>query len=71
MVFNATFNNIQLYHIREDKKDKYLGLKSDPPYYLWILNAEMSDRGYYRCCIEYSTSIIGTEKKINGRRVIP
>jgi hypothetical protein len=22
--------------IREDKKDKYLGLKSDPPYYLWI-----------------------------------
>jgi len=41
--------------IREDKKDKYLGLESDPPY-LRILNAEMSDRGYYRCCIEYSTS---------------
>jgi len=41
--------------IREDKKDKYLGLKSDPPY-LRILNSEMSDRGYYRCCIEYSTS---------------
>ena len=40
--------------IREDKKDKYL-LNSDPPY-LRILNAEMSDRGYYRCCIEYSTS---------------
>ena len=40
--------------IREDKKDKYL-LNSDPPY-LWIFNAEMSDRGYYRCCIEYSTS---------------
>jgi hypothetical protein len=31
--------------IREDKKDKYFGLKSDPPYYLRILNAEMSDRG--------------------------
>jgi hypothetical protein len=34
--------------IREDKKDKYLGLKSGPPYNLWILNAEMSDRGHYR-----------------------
>ena len=42
--------------IREDKKDKYSGLKCNPPYYLWILNAEMSDRGYYRCCMEYSTS---------------
>ena len=42
--------------IREDKKDKYFGLKSDPPYFLRILNAEMSDRGYYRCCVEYSTS---------------
>ena len=42
--------------IREDKKDKYFGLRSDPPYFLRILNAEMSDRGYYRCCMEYSTS---------------
>jgi hypothetical protein len=42
--------------IRENKKDKYFGLKSDPPYFLRILNAEMSDRGYYRCCMEYSTS---------------
>jgi hypothetical protein len=37
--------------IREVKKNKYLGLRSDPPYYLRILNAEMSDRGHYRCCI--------------------
>ena len=41
--------------IREDKKDKYFGLKRDPPC-LTILNAEMSDGGYYCCCIEYSTS---------------
>ena len=49
--------------IREGKKDKYLILKSDS-YYLRILNAEMSDRGYYRCCIEYSTS--NGEKKTVG-----
>jgi hypothetical protein len=36
--------------IREDKKDKYFGLRSDPPYFLRILNAEMSDRGYYTVC---------------------
>ena len=41
--------------IRENKTDKYFGLENDPPY-LRILNSEMSDKGYYRCCIEYSTS---------------
>jgi len=41
--------------IKEDKKGKYFGLKRDPPC-LTILNAEMSDRGDYCCCIEYSTS---------------
>ena len=41
--------------IKKGNTDKYLGLESDPPF-LRILNSAMSDRGYYRCCIEYSTS---------------
>ena len=40
--------------IREDKEGKY-GLKRDPPC-LKILNVQMSDRGHYCCCIEYTTS---------------
>ena len=55
--------------IREDTEGKY-GLKRDPPclkilnvqmsdrgyYRCCILNVQMSDRGYYRCCINYSAS---------------
>ena len=41
--------------INENKGGKYLGLEKDPPC-LTILNATMSDSGYYCCCIEYSTS---------------
>ena len=40
--------------IREDKEGKY-GLKKDPSC-LKILNTQMSDRGYYHCCIDYSAS---------------
>jgi hypothetical protein len=40
--------------IREKKKDRF-DLEIDPPC-LTILDAEMSDSGYYYCCIEYSTS---------------
>jgi hypothetical protein len=40
--------------IREDTEGKY-GLKRDPPC-LKILNVQISDRGYYRCCINYSAS---------------
>jgi hypothetical protein len=45
--------------IKEDKENKY-GLERYPPC-LKILNAAMSDSGYYCCCIEYSTS--------NGRKI--
>ena len=40
--------------IREKKKGRF-DLEIDPPC-LTILNAKMSDSGYYYCCIEYSTS---------------
>jgi hypothetical protein len=40
--------------INENKKNRF-DLKRDPPC-LTILNAQMSDSGYYYCCIEYSTS---------------
>jgi hypothetical protein len=40
--------------INENKKDRF-DLETDPPC-LTILNAQMSDNGYYYCCIEYSTS---------------
>ena len=40
--------------INENKKDTF-DLETDPPC-LTILNAQMSDSGYYYCCIEYSTS---------------
>jgi hypothetical protein len=46
--------------IKENKGGKYFGLERDPPC-LTILNAAMSDSGYYCCCIEYSTS--------NGRKI--
>ena len=36
------------------KEDKYC-LERYPPC-LKILNVQMSDRGYYLCCIDYSTS---------------
>ena len=41
--------------IEENKGGKYFGLERDPPC-LTILNAQMSDSGYYCCCIKYSTS---------------
>ena len=41
--------------IKENREGKYFGLERDPPC-LTILNAAMSDSGYYYCCIEYSTS---------------
>ena len=41
--------------IKENREGKYFGLERDPPC-LTILNAAMSDSGYYCCCIEYSTS---------------
>jgi hypothetical protein len=34
---------------------------------LTILNAQMSDSGYYYCCIEYSTS--DGKKKVKSERV--
>jgi hypothetical protein len=40
--------------IREKIKGRF-DLEIDPPC-LTILNAQMSDSGYYYCCIEYSTS---------------
>ena len=40
--------------LNENKKDR-VELEIDPPC-LTILNAQMSDSGYYYCCIEYSTS---------------
>ena len=40
--------------MNENKKNRFY-LKRDPPC-LTILNARMSDSGYYYCCIEYSTS---------------
>jgi hypothetical protein len=40
--------------IREDKEGRY-GLKKDPSR-LTILDTQMSDRGYYHCCIDYSAS---------------
>ena len=40
--------------IREKIEGRF-DLETDPPC-LTILNAEMSDSGYYYCCFEYSTS---------------
>ena len=40
--------------IREDKEGRY-GLKKYPSR-LTILDTQMSDRGYYHCCIDYSAS---------------
>jgi hypothetical protein len=40
--------------INENKKDRF-DFEIDPPC-LTILNPQMSDSGYYYCCIEYSTS---------------
>jgi hypothetical protein len=40
--------------IRKDEKGRY-GLTKDPPS-LKILNTQMSDKGYYLCCIDYSAS---------------
>jgi hypothetical protein len=40
--------------IRKDEKGRY-GLTKDPPS-LKILNTQMSDKGYYHCCIDYSAS---------------
>jgi hypothetical protein len=40
--------------IREKKEGRF-DLEIDPPC-LTILNVQMSDNGYYNCCIEYSTS---------------
>ena len=40
--------------IREKKEDRF-DLEINPPC-LKILNAQISDSGYYYCCIEYSTS---------------
>jgi hypothetical protein len=43
--------------MKEELFHKYIvKFYSQSPYFLRILNAEMSDRGYYRCCMEYSTS---------------
>ena len=49
--------------IREDKEGKY-GLERYPPC-LKILNVQMSDRGYYRCCIVYSASKTVRSEKAN------
>ena len=38
--------------IRLEKGDEF-DLETDPPC-LKILDVQMSDRGYYRCCIDYS-----------------
>ena len=51
--------------IREKKKGRF-DLEIDPPC-LTILNAQMSDSGYYYCCIEYSTS--DGKKKVKSERV--
>jgi hypothetical protein len=40
--------------IREKKEGRFK-IEIDPPC-LTILNAQMSDSGYYYCCFEYSTS---------------
>jgi hypothetical protein len=40
--------------IRQKEEGRF-DLKIDPPC-LMILNAQMSDSGYYYCCFEYSTS---------------
>jgi hypothetical protein len=41
--------------IREGKEGSRYGLKKDPSC-LKILNTQMSDGGYYYCCIDYSAS---------------
>ena len=40
--------------ITKDEKGRY-GLTKDPPS-LKILNTQMSDNGYYHCCIDYLAS---------------
>ena len=51
--------------IREKKEGRF-DLEIDPPC-LTILNAQMSDSGYYYCCIEYSTS--DRKKTVKSKRV--
>jgi hypothetical protein len=49
-----------------EKIEGRFDLETDPPC-LTILNAQMSDSGYYCCCIEYSTS--DGKKNVKSERV--